>query len=559
MMSEQVLEIHEVTKYFGAKLILDKVSLSINRSDRIGLVGENGTGKTTLAKIVMGTLEADAGQIRGARHLEIGYLPQEADIDEEMTVQQFLERSMGRVDEMRATLEAMESDMGRADIAPDDFSALLERYGQLQEEFTRRGGYESDYRLDQVFVGLDLTHIDRKRSIRTLSGGEKTRTMLASLLLSSPDLLILDEPTNHLDFAAIDWLEAYLLTYQGAMLLISHDRHFLNKVVNQIVELLPVNHQVTVYHGNYDFYLAERERQRAHQMEAYEAQQEEIKTLRRTIKTKGFSAGSGRPAKDGNKMAYDAHGEKAEQVRSREIQAAKHRLEELLADPISRPANRWRINPDFTPEEFGSRDVIRLTNVSKSYGDRSLFEGVSSTITGGERVVLVGPNGIGKTTLLKMILGLEQPDAGEIRIASGARIGYLDQEQETLDPNRTVLEEFSQGIIAPESEHRANLHKYGLFSDDQVYQKIGSLSVGQRRKLQIAKLIVTRANVLLLDEPTNHLDLESVEQFEHALCEFPGTVLAISHDRFFIERVATVTWSIQNAHIVADEHQALPR
>ncbi|MEP7284880.1 MAG: ribosomal protection-like ABC-F family protein [Chloroflexota bacterium] len=549
-MNEQVLEMIQITKYFGAKLILDQISLSINRPDRIGLVGENGTGKTTIAKILMGLLDPDAGRKRLPDRLEIGYLPQEAAIEDDMTVQAFLDRSMGQLDQIRTMLATLEEAMSQPNLAPEALTMLLEKYGDLQEEFARRGGYDSDHRVDEVFAGLDLDHVDRERTLQTLSGGEKTRVMLASLLLSAPDLLILDEPTNHLDYVAVDWLEAYLLTYQGAMLLISHDRHFLNKVVNQIVELSPVTHKLTAYHGNYDFYLAERERQRGKQMEAYEAQQEEIKRLQRLIKAKSFASSNGRPPTDNDKMAYDFFGGRMEKTKSREIANAKRRLEEITADPLVRPTSRWQIHPDFAPEAFISREVIRLIDVAKAYGDRQLFSGVTTTVNSGDHVVLQGMNGIGKTTLVKLMLGLETPDTGEIRVATGAKIGYLDQEQESLDPNRTVLEEYSYDLIGTEDEHRANLHKYGLFSEAQVFQKIGSLSVGQRRKLQIAKLISAKANVLLLDEPTNHLDLESVEQFERALCEFPGTILAISHDRVFIQKVATVTWSICDAQLV---------
>jgi len=554
-LSQQVLELTNLTKYFGAKLVLDRVSLLINRTDRIGLVGENGTGKTTIAKIAMRALESDTGQVLMPDGLEVGYLPQEVETDEAITVQQFLERSMGQLDRMRDELAALENDMAQPDLAPDHLSELLERYGALQEEFSRRGGYDGEYRIEQVFSGLDLTHIDRARSLRALSGGEKTRVMLASLLLRSPDLLILDEPTNHLDFAAVDWLEDYLIGYQGALLIISHDRHFLNKVVNQIAELSPTDHTLTVYVGNYDDYLAARERQLARQMEAYEAQQAEIKLLQQTVKATAFSSGSGRPMKDGNKMSYDHHGGKIEKSKAHTINAAKQRLLDIADNPIARVSNRWQISPDFAPEELASREVIRLIDVSKSYDDRAILDNVTATVQGGDRVVLQGPNGIGKTTLLKLILGLETPDTGRIAVTGGARIGYLDQEQETLDPAQTVLEAYSHDLIGTEDQHRANLHRYGLFSGDQVFQQVGDLSVGQRRKLQIARLIGRNANVLLLDEPTNHLDLESIERFESALCAFRGTILAVSHDRFFIDKVATVIWSIEDGKIKIERRE----
>jgi macrolide transport system ATP-binding/permease protein len=549
-MTIQVLEVSKITKYYAAKLILDEVSLLINRTDRIGLVGENGTGKTTLANIIMDRVEPDEGRVLFAPGTEIGYLPQEAVLDEAMSVQRFLERAMGRLDYLRNQLSLLEEEMAHPNLPSERMNYLLSEYGAVQEEFSQRGGYDADYRLDQVFMGLDLIYIDRSRSLQTLSGGEKTRVMLASLLLSVPGLLILDEPTNHLDFASVDWLEGYLKDYSGAVMLISHDRHFLNKVVNQIAELSTANHKLKIYHGNYDSYLAERERSRAEQLAAYEAQQEEIKRLQRLVKAKSHNTGNGRPPTDGDKMGYDFKGGRVDKQKSREIQNARRRLDDLQANPLSRPVDRWHINPDFEPEEMTSRDVIRLNDVSKRFGDRILFRNVTATVQSGDRIVLYGPNGVGKTTLVKLLLGIEQADSGTVYVAANARIGYLDQEQESLDPNRTVLEEYSHDLIGFEEEHRANLHKFGLFSHDQVFQKISSLSVGQRRKLQIAKLIGQKANLLILDEPTNHLDLESVEQFEQALCEFPGTVLAISHDRYFIDRVATITWSFNEARLV---------
>jgi macrolide transport system ATP-binding/permease protein len=551
-MAEQVLELHNITKTYGAKVVLDQVSLVINRKDRIGLVGENGTGKTTFASIIMGMLAPDEGRVMPVPGLEIGYLPQEASFDDELTVQQFFERAMGELDRLREQMEALETRMS-ADIPPDKLADVVEEYGVIQEEFTRRGGYEADFLMEQVLAGLELTHVDRSRTARTLSGGEKTRMVLASLLLRSPLLLILDEPTNHLDVSALEWLEQYLTNYAGAVMVISHDRRFLNRVVTQIVELSAAEHKFTVFHGNYDAYAAERERLYAQQAEAYEAQQTEIKDLQRQIKTIHHNSGKGRPMPDNDKFAKGFFGGRAEVQKGADIKNAKKRLEKLLDNKLERPTKGWSINPDFRPNELISRDVIRLHEVSKAYDGRTLFAGVTATITAGERIVLQGPNGVGKTTLLKIILGLEQPDSGYVRLAAGARIGYLDQEQESLDPNQTVLEAYSRDLPGAEGEHRANLHKYGLFREDQVLQKIGNLSVGQRRKLQIARMIGTRANVLVLDEPTNHLDLASVESFEQALVEFPGTVFAISHDRTFAEHVATSLWTISEGMLEVTE------
>ncbi|MHB8628799.1 MAG: ribosomal protection-like ABC-F family protein [Aggregatilineales bacterium] len=555
--TEQVLDIRNLTKHFGAKPILESVSLTINRTDRIALVGENGAGKSTLAKLITGALDPDAGEVRLTAGIEIGYLPQEASVEDALTVRSFIERAMGRLDQLKAELAQLESNLSVLNLPTTTLNTLLERYGEAQADFARLGGYESDYRIDQVFAGLDLGHIDKDRPLHTLSGGEKTRLMLAGLLLRAPDLLILDEPTNHLDFAAIDWLEDYLLTYSGALLVISHDRRFLNRLISQIAELSPTSHQLTIYHGNYDFFVAERARLEAKQQQAYEAQQDERKALQRLIKAKSYSTGKGRPLTDNDKFAKGFFAGRVEKSQSREINAARNRLADIEASPIAHPGRRWQIHPDFAPDELSSREVIRFTHVAKSFGDRLLFTDFTTTIGSGEHIVLYGPNGIGKTTVLKLILGIESPDAGTIHLASGARLGYLDQETETLNPADTLLEAYCRGLSGSDDEYRADLHKYGLFTGDQMQQPVDSLSLGQKRKLQLARLIAQRANVLLLDEPTNHLDLASVEQFEEALRDFPGTILAISHDRTFIERVGQAVWTFQDGRIVTVAGQAV--
>jgi ATPase subunit of ABC transporter with duplicated ATPase domains len=552
-MAEQVLELSKISKSYGAKLVLDDISLTINRRDRIGLVGENGTGKTTLAAILMRMITPDGGTIKPIPGLEIGYLPQEAGFDDDLTVAQFFQRAMGELDHLREAMMTLEGQLAASTLSADELSALLERYGALQEEFTRRGGYDADHRMARVLAGLGLIHVEPSRLTHSLSGGEKTRLFLAGLLLRSPLLLILDEPTNHLDISALEWLEDYLNAYPGAVLVISHDRRFLNRVVRLIAELSPATHRLTLFHGNYDAYLAERERLHAEQVSAFESQQEEIKTLQRQIKMTAHNTGEGRPRSDNDKFSKAFFAGRNAVYKSRLIKSAKHKLDMLMENPIERPVGGWTINPDFAPEELISRDVIRLVNVSKRYGARTLFAEVTATISGGERVVLQGPNGVGKTTLLKIMLGMEPPDSGLVRLAAGARIGYLDQEQESLDPAQTVLDAYRRDLPGSETEHRASLHKYGLFTHDEVLQQIGNLSVGQRRKLQIARMIGTRANVLVLDEPTNHLDLASVESFERALCEFPGTVFAISHDRTFAEHVATSVWTLHEGRLLVAE------
>jgi ATP-binding cassette subfamily F protein 3 len=546
MLTQQVLTISHIHKAYATKVILEDVSLLVNRTDRIALVGENGVGKTTLANIILGLLPADSGAVTLTPSAKIGYLPQEAQIDEAISVQAYLERAAGELDTLRTELAHLETLMGDPSA---DLNQVMERYGEVQEHFAARGGYDFDERLDQVLIGLDLAGVDRSRPMHTLSGGEKTRAMLASLLLGAPDVLMLDEPTNHLDFKAVAWLEGYLRSYPGALLLISHDRRFLNQIATQIAELAPHDHALTVYHGNYDAFIEARHKLREKQQAAWEEQQAERKQLQRQIKTATHNIPTPPPPTDNDKMLYFAKGQNAQDTRRRLIARAKKNLERLEANLLERPTRRWQINPEFDPDELVSRDVVKFEQVAKRFGERWLFCDFSAIVTSGERVVLQGANGAGKTTLLRLIMGIYAPDHGQVRVAGGARLGYLDQEQETLPAQHTVLEEFSRGLNLPETDLRNALHKFGLFKEEQVFQPIHTLSIGQRRKLQIARLIAQHANVLILDEPTNHLDLESVDQFEQALAEFPGTIIATSHDRLFIERIATQVWKFEGGTI----------
>ncbi|MCE7947723.1 MAG: ABC transporter ATP-binding protein [Chloroflexi bacterium CFX4] len=543
-MSTQLLALENISKSYGAKVVLENVALTLRRGERVGLVGENGSGKTTLARILLGELAADGGTYSLMNGAQIGYLPQEAAPEPLLSVQAFLERALGDLDALRAELSALEAAIAAPNAAPAQRETLLARYGDLQEMFTLRGGYESDYRLAQVTDGLDLAHIKRERLLGTLSGGEKTRMALASLLLRAPDLLILDEPTNHLDAAATAWLEDYLCSYGGAVLLISHDRHFLNRVVTGIAELSPHTHTLTHYHGNYDAYRAERARRYAQQAAAYEAQQEEMRALQRLIKTTTHNTGNGKPRSDNDKFAKGFFAGRAAVHERRLIRNAERRLETLEREAVAAPPRQWQINPTFSGVVRHSQAMLRAEGVYKAYGEQVVLADVSFTVRGGDHVVICGANGVGKTTLIRLLLNLEMPDSGTLFVAPNAQVGYLDQALETLDPHQSAFEAYAAGRTGAESVLRAELHRYGLFGAAEVEQLVGSLSFGQRRKLQIARLIAAQPDVLLLDEPTNHLDLESIERFEAALCAFRGTIIAVSHDRAFIEKVGRQVWHL---------------
>jgi macrolide transport system ATP-binding/permease protein len=553
MPTQEALHLHQISKSFAQRPILQQVSLSLNRGERLALVGENGAGKSTLLRLIAGELAVDDGQIRRPAGESVGYLAQETEAsDATMTVSLFLREAMGQLHAWQTQLAALEAQMS-APLAEDQLTAVLASYGEVQEQFERRGGYDLDHRLDQVMAGLNLSHIDRTRPLATLSGGEKRRLALAGLLLAQPDLLLLDEPTNHLDQEALTWLEQFLQQYVGAVLLISHDRHFLNEVVSIIAELSPVTHQLTLFHGNYDFYRAERARLFAQEASEWEAQQAEMKRLRQLMKKEAFARGGGHAPRDGNKMAYKGARENAQQTAGKTIQQARQRLAELEATAIARPSRRWSINPEFAPAPLVSQDVIQLRGVSKGFDGRVLFQNVNLTVRNGARVVIMAPNGSGKSTLLKILMGEIEPDKGTAVVAAGAVIGYLDQEQSQLDLAHTVLRAFASTAVGNEKEMRADLHRYALFAGDEVFQKVEQLSIGQRQRLQLAKIAASRANLLLLDEPTNHLDLPSLERLEEMLAGFPGTILAVTHDRWFATAVGTEIWRLTPSGQVVKE------
>lgn len=551
-MTYEVLKIDNLQKYYGAKLILDNVNMSLNRGEGAVLVGENGVGKTTLARILLGDEAFDKGKIRWIQEVRLGYLPQEAESPDDMTVREYIESAIGELHAIREKLTFLENRMADPSHA-DKLDTILEEYGQLQEVFERRGGYDLDSRLEQIFAGLNLSHIDQERYFMSLSGGEKTRVGLGALLLKSPDLLILDEPTNHLDFAGLEWLENYLLAYPNALLMITHDRRFINKVATQIIDLSAVTHSLKVYHGNYEQYLEQREREYQEEVEAYHGQINEMTRLKQVARQEAFARRKGKPISDGDKMLRFKMGQTAQKTQSKDIRDAKQRLAVLEDNKLDNPRHVWHIEFEFEPIPLTSNEPIRLQNLSMRFGERILYEQVTASLHKGDRVAIVAPNGQGKTTLLRIIMGYLQPTSGEITIMPSVVAGYLDQEGETLDLSQNILTNLREVTEGSDSDLLSSLHKSGLFSDAHLARKsIGDLSIGQRRKLGLARLIASRANVLLLDEPTNHLDLLSLEALEDALRDFPGAILSASHDRWFIEHVATQIWRIVDGRLIIE-------
>ena len=373
-------------------------------------------------------------------------------------------------------------------------------------------------------------------------------------LLREPDVLILDEPTNHLDFAGIEWLEGYLKTYPNALLLITHDRQFINRVVNQVIEISPVTHDLTIYHGDYDSYLAQREYEYAQAVAEYTQFQAEKKRLRRLAKTKAHNTGKGNPTKDGDKFIKNFKQEVNENRIGNEIRSARQQLALLESNPVSNPSQQWNVAFNFNPQTLMSAEPLRFRGVSKSFGDKCILNDISGTVTNGERIVIVAPNGTGKTTLLRILMGLDNPDMGDIVFSPSVIIGFLDQEGETMNLEQTVLQAYREYSDAIPKVVQAELHRNGLWTDgDLLSRRIGDLSVGQRRKLDLARIIASRANLLLLDEPTNHLDFLSLEALEAGLRKFEGAILAVSHDRWFLERIATQIWHLDDGKLKIEQ------
>ena len=548
-MSKQILGIRGLQKYYGAKLILDNINLNLNRGERAVLVGENGVGKSTLARVILGQESRESGDIHFAPGIQIGYLPQEVRTDAHITVQEYIERRIGKLNLIRQRLAELEAKMADS----HDLDAILTEYGQLQEMFEQRGGYTLESRLEQIFSGLNLRHIHQNRKMLSLSGGEKTRVGLGALLLQAPDLLILDEPTNHLDFEGLSWLENYLLNYPHALLMMTHDRRFINRVATQILDLSAVTHSLTTYCGNYDDYLAQREQRYQQEVEAYHAQVNQMKALQIQMKKEAHGHRRHKKLSDGDKYIKWHGGQTAQRSASKLIRSARQQLNALQASKLDNPRHVWRIVFDFEPEPLISMTPIRLRQVSMSYGGKPLIHRAEASLKKGERIALVAPNGSGKTTLLRLIMGELQAAEGSIAVMSGVKLGYLDQAGESFDETRNVVDVLNSIRADAKDALLTRLHRSGLFRDAHLASKtVADLSLGQRRKLGLACLIHSRANVLLLDEPTNHLDLMSLEALETALTRFKGAILAATHDRWFVDKVATQIWRLRAGELIVD-------
>ena len=508
-----ILSCHNISKSFGVESILENVSFLINEHEKAAIVGINGAGKSTLLKIIIGELSADTGEVIFAKGTTFGYLSQHQDLVSERSVYDEMLSVKAELLRKEQAMRKLEQDMKSAE--GDALEQMLSSYTRLTHEFEQEEGYAYRSKVVGVLKGLGFTEEDFGKCIATLSGGQKTRLALGRLLLLNPDLILLDEPINHLDMNSIAWLETYLLNYSGAVIIVAHDRYFMDRIVTKVIEL--DNKQARMFTGNYSQYAEKKEQLRAIEIQHYLNQQREIKHQEEVIaKLRSFN-------------------------REKSIKRAESR--EKMLDKIERlekPTTvdskmRLKLEPNIT----SGNDVLYATDLSKSFGEQELFRNVGLDIKRGERVAIIGGNGTGKTTLLKIITGLLEPDTGEIRTGVKVHVGYYDQEQQVLHSDKTIFDEIQDEYPYLTNTAVRNVLAAFLFTNDDAFKLVKDLSGGERGRVSLAKLMLSEANFLILDEPTNHLDIVSKEILENALNSYTGTILFVSHDRYFINKTAT--------------------
>ncbi len=508
-----ILACQNISKAFGTDEIIQHASFHVEENEKMAIVGINGAGKTTLLRIIMGELEADRGEVILAKNRTIGYLPQNPDIEGNKTIYEEVLSAKEELISMQETLISMEEKM--SSLRGEQLEQLMESYNRLNTVFEMKGGSSYKSEITGVLKGLGFTEEEFGKHMQELSGGQRTRVCLGKLLVTKPDIILLDEPTNHLDIGSITWLETFLLNYKGAVVIVSHDRYFLDRIVHKVVEL--DLHKVSVFSGNYSDYAVKKAQVREAQLKQYYNQQQEIRRQEEVIaKLKSFN-------------------------REKSIKRAESR--EKMLDKIERLEKPVEENTDIhlnlEPRVVSGNDVLKVEHLAKAFPGQNLFSDLSFELKRGERVALIGDNGTGKTTILKIINQMVEADHGTLTLGANVHIGYYDQEHQILHQDKTLVEEISDAYPSLTNTEIRNVLAAFLFTGDEVFKRISDLSGGERGRVSLAKLMLSEANFLILDEPTNHLDIVSKEILEQALNRYTGTVLFVSHDRYFINKVAT--------------------
>ena len=519
-----ILACHGISKAFEEKIIVDNGSFHIEDHEKAALVGPNGAGKSTILKMIVGELPIDSGNVILTRGKTLGYLAQHQNMNSSNSIYDEVKSAKAHLIAMEEQLRSIELEM--KDLSGSELNSRMETYHRLTAAFERENGYAYESEITGVLKGLGFQEEEFSRPVSTLSGGQKTRVSLGKLLLSKPDILLLDEPTNHLDLNSITWLETYLLNYTGAVLIVSHDRYFLNRIVTKVIEIEAG--QVMTYLGNYSDFSYKKKQLREAQLKEYLNQQQEIKHQEAVIeKLRSFN-------------------------REKSIKRAESR--EKMLNKIERIEKPQEINTDIhltlTPSVVSGNDVLSIEHLSKAFPPQQLFSDVSFEIKRGEHVAIIGDNGTGKTTLLKILNGLVDADHGSFTLGTNVHIGYYDQEHHVLHMEKTIFDEISDDYPSLTNTEIRNMLAAFLFTGDDVFKLIGDLSGGERGRVSLAKLMLSEANFLILDEPTNHLDIASKEILEHALNDYTGTLLYVSHDRYFINQTATRILDLVNQKFV---------
>lgn len=522
-----LLNVQQIHKSFGVTTILDQINMTISEKDRVGLVGKNGAGKSTLLKIITGELLPDSGTITIAKNKRIDYLAQDSGLNSELSIWDEMLSVYKDIIAMENVLRRLEGQMGDPAFHHDapKYEKLMEEYANLSHQFQDLGGFSYQAQIRSLLTGLGFSEPMWQQSINSLSGGQKTRLAMVKLLLTKPDLLILDEPTNYLDIATLTWLESYLSGYDGAILVVSHDRYFLDRIVTTIYEI--EFQKSKRYTGNYSNYQRKKQEDLLQAEKEYLKQQTEIKKLEDFVQKNLVRASTTKRAQSRRKV-----------------------LEKM--ERLERPSTENHLKPlTFNIDKPTGNDVLNVSNLTVGYDEQPIASGLSLRVERGERIAIVGPNGVGKSTLLKTLLKEITPISGQFHWGSQVELGYYDQEQTGLDESKRVIDQiWDEYPMMPELEVRSLLGRF-LFSGEEIEKPVSVLSGGERARLSLAKLMLTRANVLLLDEPTNHLDLYSKEVLEQALQQYPGTLLFISHDRYFLNRISTRTVELSTMGITS--------